>query len=305
MWPSWSSRQVALRASLINHSNNVLKLPGISKSAAADTLALQLVASLRREAYYRSVQLKTIDAQRADPNSTHFDAERAVTFHMQNRNFDEACWLIFLMTHFAKPSDSGWLRLRDVYGKLGAGIWDWKTTSKAPRAFSKWLAANEANIRGKFGNHRKYESLRDDSDRGTAKVIESYIGWIGSAGHSAKFNKLVLKSGNDPHSIFDAFYRDLDVISFGRLAKFDYLSLIGRYSIAPIDAGKAYLQGATGPTRGARLLFDGDPKGPTSLTALQSMLDKLDQDLKVSMKVLEDALCNWQKSPSKFVHFVG
>ncbi|WP_436443610.1 hypothetical protein [Enterococcus faecium] len=23
------------------------------------------------------------------------------------------------------------------------------------------------------------------------------------------------------------------------------------------------------------------------------------------MKVLEDALCNWQKSPKKFVHFKG
>jgi len=35
------------------------------------------------------------------------------------------------------------------------------------------------------------------------------------------------------------------------------------------------------------------------------MLDELDVDLRVTMKVIEDALCNWQKSPTRFVHFKG
>jgi hypothetical protein len=115
----------------------------------------------------------------------------------------------------------------------------------------------------------------------------------------------VQRTGNDPHKIFDALYRGLVVRSFGRLAKFDYLSLIGRYGIAPVEAGSAYLSGATGPAKGARLLFDGRPDGQSPLTELQSMLDALDADLQVTMKVMEDALCNWQKSPKRFVHFKG
>jgi hypothetical protein len=94
-------------------------------------------------------------------------------------------------------------------------------------------------------------------------------------------------------------------MSFGRLAKFDYLSLLGRYAIVPIDAGSAYLDGATGPIRGARLLLDGTPSGPSSASTLQTKLDLLDADLKVTMKVMEDALCNWQKNPTRFVHFKG
>jgi len=35
------------------------------------------------------------------------------------------------------------------------------------------------------------------------------------------------------------------------------------------------------------------------------MLDELDEDLVIGMEVLEDALCNWQKSPLKFEHFKG
>jgi hypothetical protein len=89
------------------------------------------------------------------------------------------------------------------------------------------------------------------------------------------------------------------------LAKFDYLSLIGRYGLAPIAAGSAYLDGATGPGRGARLLVDGNPTSRTSNSALQTALDALDQRLNVGMGVMEDALCNWQKSPGRFVHYRG
>ena len=167
--------------------------------------------------------------------------------HLRQGNVEEAAWLLFLMTHFARNQDTGWRRLQDVYGKLGNGIWDWATVSANPAAFTSWLAANWRSVRGKFGNHRKYESLRDDSERGTGKVVESYVAWVGPSGHAKLFAEAVRKAGNHPHSIFDALYQTLSVKSFGRLAKFDYLSLIGRYDIAPIDAGSAYLNGATGP----------------------------------------------------------
>ena len=305
MWPSWETERGRIVAKVRQHSQEVRSLPGISDPIALDTLGLQFVASLRRELYYTQVQRKAVPARRADPNSPSFDAERAVAYHVQQGNIDEAAWLIFLMTNFARPEDSGWRRLKDIYGKLGVAIWDWQTVSADPAAFRSWLADNWRDIGGKFGSHRKYESLREDSRRGTGKVVESYVAWVGPDGHATMFAKAVQRTGNDPHAIFDALYRSLNVKSFGRLAKFDYLSLIGRYSIAPIDAGSAYLHGATGPARGARLLFDGRSDGPSSERTLQRMLDALDVDLQVTMKVMEDALCNWQKSPTRFVHFTG
>jgi hypothetical protein len=171
--------------------------------------------------------------------------------------------------------------------------------------FSAWLAANWRNIRGKFGNHRKYESLRPGSNRSTARVVESYVSWVGAIGHRRLFSEKIRRAGNDPHTIFDTLYRELPIVSFGRLAKFEYLAMIGRYGVAPIASGSAYLDGATGPVRGAHLLFDGRVDGPTSNNALQSMLDALDPDLRIGMEVIEDALCNWQKSPLEFEHFRG
>jgi hypothetical protein len=305
MWPSRRAIQGVISAQLSAHAINH-PLPGIANPAAGQVLSWQIVASLRRADYYRLIQQKPIAAVRADPNSEIFDAERAVAYHLQTGNVEEAAWLIFLMTHFARPERSGWLRLQDVYGRLGNGTWDYATVSADPQAFINWLSANWQHIRGKFGNHRKYETLNPTSHRYTGRVVRSYLDWIGPGGQQAKFASIVHAAGNDPHVIFDVFYNDTSaVFTFGRLAKFDYLSLLGRYGLVPIQAGSAYLKGATGPLRGARLLFDGNPDGPSTPDRLQARLNQLDTDLQVGMAVLEDALCNWQKNPTNFHHFLG
>ena len=61
------------------------------------------------------------------------------------------------------------------------------------------------------------------------------------------------------------------------------------------------MQGSTGPLKGARLLFG---ENATS-AALDPRLVELGAELGVGMQVIEDALCNWQKSPDRFVPFRG
>ncbi len=305
MWPTRLDEQKRLADALHRHARNTRAMPGIAADAARETLAWQFIASLRREDYYQRVQEKAVPPAKADPNSGMFDAERAVAYHLQNDDVEEAAWLIFLMTHFARPSTSGWQRLQDVYGKLGQGTWDWKTVSANPQAMIDWLAKNRLRIRGKFGNHRKYETLLPNSHRSFGRVLTSYLAWIGAGGHKRFFADTVRRQGNDPGVIFDALFNSMNVTTFGRLARFDYLALIGRYKIAPIEAASAYLKDATGPAAGARLLFLGPGANKKSDKSLQSWLDDLDKDLGVGMAVMEDALCNWQKSPARFVHYTG
>lgn len=303
-WPLRDTERQRLISELAA-ARGALGFQGIPDDVTIDTLAWQFIASLRREDYYRLVQSKPIEAHRADPNSAMFDAERAVAFHVQQGNIDDAGWLIFLMTHFARRPDSGWRRLQDVYGKLGVGTWDWASVQGNPQAFFRWMTANWRSIGGAFGNHRKYESLKPTAKRPMSRAVENYLAWVGPADHQTFFANAVRVAGNDPHVIFDQLYRSMRVNSFGRLAKFDYLLLIGRYGLAPIAAGSAYLDGATGPGRGARLLIDGNPTSRTANITLQTALDGLDGRLNVGMEVMEDALCNWQKSPRRFIHYKG
>ena len=99
------------------------------------------------------------------------------------------------------------------------------------------------------------------------------------------------------------FYDSLDAVTrFGRTARFDFLSLIDRLELADIAPGHAYLAGATGPLRGARLLY-GDDDRPTR--ELEALVVELETYLGVGFDPLEDALCNWQKSPLSFKPFRG
>jgi len=89
------------------------------------------------------------------------------------------------------------------------------------------------------------------------------------------------------------------------MAKFDYLTMLGKLGLAGIEPGSAYLEGATGPLRGARLLLGGSVTAALSAPTLDGWLVQLGTDLNVGMQVLEDSLCNWQKTPGKFVPFRG
>lgn len=306
MWPSRKLTADRLERALEHFSTDRIPLLGVVDLTARRTLALQMVASLRRLDYTHILLSRTFDSNGANPNSSMFDPERAAIIHARAGNLDEAIWVIFLATHFGKHARHGWRMLKDVYSGLSDTPWTWVRIQNDPELFRTWLRDHVGQIGGSFGNHRKYETLGADSVQGTANVFASYVGWINTFGsHAHLIRSLVTKGGNDPHNIFDVFYNEMNILRFGRLGKFDFLALIGRLKLAPITPGSPYLKGATGPLRGSRLLFAGDPEIALSPEKLEENLKYLDQDLNVGMQVLEDSLCNWQKSPEHFIHFRG
>jgi hypothetical protein len=267
---------------------------------------MQMVASLRRLDYSDIIRTRDISPDRADPNSPSFDPEKAAVYQMRAGNTDEAFWLVFLITHFGRNLIHGWQRLREVYSGLGGRAWTWVRVSANPAAFRAWLLAHQDQIGGGFGSHRKRESLRADVPDGTAAVVESYVAWIGPAHlHAALLANLTQTGGNSPEAIFDHAYRSMTVTRFGRLGRFDYLCLLGRLGLANIRPSRAYLKGATGPLNGARLLFGGAANAALGWALLEDWIIELDAVLGVGMQVMEDSLCNWQKSPTHFVHFRG
>ncbi|UQR63394.1 hypothetical protein LRP30_42955 [Bradyrhizobium sp. C-145] len=304
LWPSRQSELKRLDRVLREFSDKVYPLRGINDKEARKTLAMQMVASLRRMDYTRILKSRPIDAARADPTSPLFDPERAALLHAKLGNPDEAIWLIFLATHTGKHGRFGWRRMQDIYSGLGQHNWTWKEVSENPDDFRKWITANHDKIGGAFGNHRKYESLRPDSRAGTLAVIQSFVRAVDRSPEKW-FRDLVRRGGNDPHTIFDAAYRELRIERFGRLARFDFLALLGRLDLVPMSPGSAYLDGATGPLRGGRLLIDGDLSSKRTAPDVDCILKSLDERLGVGMQVMEDSICNWQKSPSAFKHFKG
>ncbi|KAA6405107.1 hypothetical protein DPQ22_06000 [Candidatus Tokpelaia sp.] len=279
---------------------------GLDTPLRINTLAAQIVDSLRRIEYCYILRDKSYNRNIIYPAQPYFDPLKAAV--MQNRlgNIDEACWLVFLATHFGKHAKNGWSLAKKVYSGGNAGhLWDWQTISANPEVFHDWLLNNQAYLSGeKFSNHRKYESLNPNSNRGTAEVFRTYVDWVQSLGGWQAF--LARNHNKNPRELFRYLYQDMrKVMGFGRLGRFDYLTMLGKLGIIPIEPDSAYLQGATGPLKGARLLFDNNRDSSRSAKDLDSDLLELDKYLNVGMQVSEDSLCNWQKNSDYYQRFSG
>ena len=217
--------------------------------------------------------------------------------------------MVFFFVQFGKHKTGGWRYSREVYGRLGEeGRWDWAATSADPYGFREWLGENEAGIRrpgvpGGFGNHRKYESLNAWGNNGTGATFATYIQWIRPPRtHTELFEQTLEEADGHPREAFGRLYRSMNGIArFGRVARFDYLAMVANLGLSDIEPDSTHLLGSTGPLAGARLLL-GDGENNRQL---ETLLVELGDHLGVTMQVLEDALCNWQKSPNVFVPFRG
>lgn len=278
-------------------------LSGISEADRREAYVQQLIASTRQRRYIEVTRSRPISPSRSDPLSPLFDPIKAAILHSRNGNVEEAAWLAFLATHFGRNRTHGWRYCAAVYGGSPGGlIWDWPTVSHNPTGFAHWLTGNAATIKaagGGFGNHRKYESLAT-----TGQVVASYVLWIGAGGsQELRFRELMESAHGNRQAAFDLLYVSMDqVLRFGRTARFDLLILLSRLGLLPITPPRSYLQGATGPLTGAKLLFG---TSHTTTRVMDQHLIELDHHLSLGLDILEDALCNWQKSPNVFKPFRG
>ena len=285
-------------------------LPGIQTQARRDVFLAQMIESIRRVRYVTVIRERDVSDRRADPNDELFDPIKAAIIWQRQGELDEAFWMVFLFVHFGKHTRSGWRYARQVYGRLGNihDRWDWASTSANPKAFRVWLNNHVDEIRipgipGGFGNHRKYQSLDAYSDYGTGAAFETYIHWVGPPRtHIELINHALDRCNQNPRETFRDLYESMNsVASFGRMARFDYLAMLGKLGLAAIEPDSTYMDGSTGPLVGARLLFG--LQHPA--TQLDEKLIELEAQLGTGMQVLEDALCNWQKNPDIFVPFRG
>lgn len=297
-----------LATQLDDFSQNHTPLKGMNNAQRKTTLIAQIVDSIRRTEYLRMISIRSSSVSLSTPYSGSFQPLAGATVMHKAGRVDDAYWLVFLATHFGKHKVDGWNLTEDIYGKFGqGGVWDWNAASQNPQAIANWLQANYPNVTSagrsrRFGNHRKYETLKPGST-GTGHAIATYVDWINTHGsHQALIQNAQAAVGQNPQEVFAFLYRELDnVARLGRLGKFDLLCNLSNLQIAPIYPDKGYIKEATGPKSGAQLLF-GDA---LTTSQLEDACVDLATHLNVSAQVIEDSLCNWQKSPDVYVYFNG
>lgn len=295
---------------LQQHESANGRLPGVRAAAKRNAFIFQVIDSV-----WRIDKLKNLDAslsgpKQYDPVANYRDPLGAAILHRNLGHHDEACWLVFLATHFGWNHDTGWRLANDVYCGLGTTpFWTWQRFANSPQDFIAWLQQNLSELRRrrlKFGNHRKYTSLHPTKKAGTGNAFLSYQRWVQPFGsHQALFQRALLNQNDDAKGAFHELHGSMKAVaSFGRTGKFDYLAMIGNLNLAAIVPARAYISGSTGPVVGARLLLERAGQHLSS-KEMESRLAILARDLQVGMQEIEDSLCNWQKSASQYLAFGG
>ncbi|KZL19548.1 hypothetical protein PsAD2_01826 [Pseudovibrio axinellae] len=297
---------------LERYENDHGRLLGLSSLARRKCLAEQMVSSIRRIEFVRQVLGRGVGPSRADPHSSMFDPIKGAIHLTRNGDYDGAVWLAFIQTHFGKHADDGWKLAANVYGSFGGGpVWDFSTYGANLGGFLEMLQKNTAllnqkSVAGRFSNHRKYQSKQPHR---IAETFRTYYEWQTQAGGFRDLVQQIHKErGQHPAEAFDGLYKSMrGVAGFGqgRLGRFDFLTMLGKLDLAPIEPGSVYLDKATGPLAGARLLFFDNRDYNITGKVLQSRVDSLDAYLQTGKQVIEDSICNWQKSPERFVYFRG
>ncbi|MEQ8443865.1 MAG: hypothetical protein RIM33_07280 [Alphaproteobacteria bacterium] len=301
-----------LLAGLAAFENDHGGLLGLTTDAKRDCLCKQIIASLRRIEWVLQVKSGDISPDRCDPHSPIFDPLRAAAYYGQLGHYDQAVWMTFIQTHFGKNERFGWKLAANVYGSFGAGpVWTFEYYGAHRAEFERMLRRNALNLAdkrtsGSFSNHRKFQGRKPDH---IARTFSTFYDWQTEFGSlDRRIREIHRNSGQEPTSTFDALYRSIGAVygfGSGRLGRFDLLCMLGKLELAPIVPGSVYLANATGPYQGAKLLFCGS-QGPTlTRTQLQSRMHLLDDYLRIGKQAIEDSICNWQKSPRRFVNYRG
>ena len=302
-----------LRAGIDSCIQHDFPLPGVNNQRQQDVFVRQMIDSVRRVQYVAAINGRPLDAKRLDGLDDMFDPLRASELKKQAGDFDEACWLAFLFVHFGRHPVSGYRYVREFYSALGQRApWTFTEVKNDIPGMKAWLNRNEGNLRrgpGKrgFGNHRKYLSLSGTKNNATGHAFETYVQWVSAVGgHTNLFSIAMQQSYEDPEKAFEWLYKSMrSVASFGRIGRFDYLTMLQKLGLANIRPGRPYLDaGTAGPNKGARLLFQSG--GPNlSIREIERRCKVLGGHLGVGMQEMEDALCNWGKDPGTYKYFRG
>lgn len=277
-------------------------IPGLQSAVRKDAFVRQLIDSIRDIEVCGIISRTSYHESFTDPQQMNFNPLKGAKYYFDAGNLDEAIWLVFLAIYFGKARPGKWNFLKAFYGGINSNfVWDWRTITTKKTEFDNWIG-QEINVikrQGKFGNHRKRESLNN-----IVKSIETYFNWVGpSLSHQDLLDHAIRKKGKNPHDLFAFFYDTLSsVYRFGRMAKIDFLCMLGKLGIVLIEPGRPFINESTGPLAGARLIF-----GIHDKNDLESVSTDFANELgcPFSMQIVEDAICNWQKSPTSYIRFTG
>lgn len=260
-------------------------------------LASQTFDSIRRIQIYKIYRDKAFVAAKNELAFYH-TSNPFILAQRPDLNIKDKIWILYLATYFGKSNKSKWVLFNRSSFRVNQSLITFTQIRKSPEIYYEYLNSIDLFEGTKFSNHRKY----------TKKSLNGSKGLI----NSMNFMIENMEEFNRKQKItFSEFYKlSHKIPGFGRLASFDFTSTMAKCELNVEQPLSMYANNSTGPLKGLFLLLS-VTKNSTSHQDQIDLSEKLtcwflnNSHIFMVAQVLEDAICNWQKSPIHYERYFG
>lgn len=262
-----------------------------------NTLARQTNDSIRRIEIYRSYRER---ARHAVNNKLDFN-HTSIPFVLAQRSDlsqNNRLWILYLATYFGKSNQSGWKLFNRATFDTNEAIMLFQVIQKDLDKYFRYLASFDFFDGCSYSNHRKFTVKRLTGEKGVFESMEYFV---------KNINQYSFEHRIDFHSIYKMAQK---IPNFGRLAAFDFASSLVKCGFHVGEPESMYGENSTGPLNAVGLLLrltNGDSSQKGKLQLCSDLMEWFQKNSNIFMvgQVLEDAVCNWQKNPSKYIWYKG
>lgn len=208
-------------------------------------------------------------------------------------------WHSYVATYFGKSNSSKWNLFYKATFRDDNSLITLEYILGNKDEYFNYLRSLNFFGNGNFSNHRKYTKKSLDGEKGVLSSFNFVLDNI----HLYVTGTIVP---------FDEVYRSARSIpNFGRMAAFDFTCNLCKCGLNVEEPESMYQTHSTGPLKALNdiLILSGVDNAPKSLQV--SLGDELlkwfktNSDIYMLAQVLEDTICNWQKSPKSHIRFFG
>lgn len=263
-----------------------------------DTLSLQTIDSIRRIKIYQVYKQQAIIAEKKKLVNYH-TSNPLVLCQRQSISRNSKIWIIYLATYFGKSKKSNWTLFRRAAFNKKKEFIKFESISKDKFKYYSYINSFDFFANANFSNHRKYTKKSISGRKGIIRSVEYVLNNISEFSCSTTVS-------------FDTMYkRAFNIPNFGRMATFDFVCMLCKCGMKVEEPLSMYHKHSTGPLKAIeQILMLAGINSPTKEDQIifgNELLSWFRSNTEISMiaQVLEDAICNWQKSPSDYNHYFG
>ena len=264
-----------------------------------EVLSLQTIDSIRRISIYDTYAEKAKKAEALE--LPYYDTYNPFTLSQRDSlNLSSKVWYIYLATYFGKSNKSKWKLFNNAAFRNDKSLIELSYILENREEYYDYLKSFDFFAEANYSNHRKFTKKSMDGKLGVLSSIDFFLDNISQFTFSPDSAEFDL-----------AYKRAMSIPTFARMSAFDFTSSLCKCGLNVDDPISMYHESSTGPLRALKDLLElSGQDGPSKASQIEFGNNLLDwfignSDIKVVAQVVEDAICNWQKSPNQYERYYG